>query len=132
VTTAGSERAVGILGVVLCCLSAALGAVIAVLLTPLYLGSVLLPVAILVAVATNGVLPVLARALGGNTAAATAPLIVWIAVVLALSLPRPEGDVLLPGGKGGQLAVSYGVVLVGVLAGVVAVALSGSRGRVNR
>jgi hypothetical protein len=127
-----TERALGFAGVVLCCLSAALGALIAVLLTPLYVGSVLLPVAIVVAVATNSVLPVLARALGGSTAAAATPLIVWIAVVVILSLPRAEGDVLLPGGKVGQIVVSYGVVLAGVLAGMVAIALSGRRRVVSR
>ena len=114
-------------GSVLCCVSAALAAVIAVLLTPFYLGSVIVPIAVLVAVASNVVLPLIARNLAGSTLAAALPLIVWIVVVVVLSLPRPEGDVLLPGGKGGQLAVSYGVVLTGVVAGMVTLTLSSPR-----
>ena len=118
---------VRVTGVVVYCLNAALAALFAVLLTPLYVGSVLLPVAVLVAVLSMAALPPLARRAGGTTLAAVAPLIVWVLVVLGLSLPRPEGDVLLPGGTGGQTAVSYGVVLAGVVAGIVSVALSGRR-----
>ena len=117
----------GIAGVVLCCVSAALAAVVAVLLTPFYVGSVIVPIAVLVAIASNIVLPLIARNLVGSTLAAALPLIVWIVVVVVLSLPRPEGDVLLPGGKGGQLAVSYGVVLTGVVAGMVTLTLSNPR-----
>jgi hypothetical protein len=123
------ERAETIVGVVCCCISAAVGGVLAVLLTPLYIGSVIAPVALVVAAATNAILPVLVRSLTRSTMAAVLPLIVWIVVVLVLSLPRPEGDVMLPGGSRGQTAVSYGVVLVGVLAGTIAIALSGARSR---
>lgn len=116
---------IGIFGVVLCCASAALAAVIEVLLTPFYLGSVLVPISIVLAVASNVALPIISRSLVDSVLAAAAPVVVWVAVVLALSLPRPEGDVLLPGGKGGQLAVSYSVLLLGVLAGVITVSVAG-------
>ena len=116
-----------LVGIVLCCVSAALAAAIAVLLTPFYLGAVIVPIAILVAIASNVVLPLISRNLTDSTLLAALPLIVWIVAVVVLSLPRPEGDVLLPGGKGGQLAVSYGVVLTGVVAGMVTLTLSSPR-----
>ena len=86
-----------------------------------------MPIAVLVAIGSNIVLALIARNLAGSTLLAALPLVVWIVVVVVLSLPRPEGDVLLPGGKGDQLAVSYGVVLTGVVAGMVTLTLSSPR-----
>lgn len=118
-------RGLCLAGVVVCCASAALAAVIEVLLSPFYIGSILVPVAVVLALASNIVLPFLARRMVDSIVAAAAPVLVWVITVLLLSSARPEGDVLLPGGTAGQVAVSYGILGVGLVAGLVTVALAG-------
>ncbi len=111
------------LGVVLLCAAGALAGLLELLLVPLYAGSVIIPVAVLLAVLTNFVLPRLARGLVPSAAAAIAPFLLWLVVVLGLSvITRPEGDVLLPGGS--LQWVSYGLLLGGGLAGVIGVVTS--------
>ncbi|MDT4978100.1 MAG: hypothetical protein QOG98_3858 [Pseudonocardiales bacterium] len=115
-------------GVALLCGCAVLAGVLALFLVPLYAGSVLVPVAVVVAVASNVALPRLARTLVETTAATVLPFVFWLlAVIIVGVLPRPEGDVVLPGGGGALQWVSYGVLLGGALAGTVTVAMSGSR-----
>jgi hypothetical protein len=58
--------------------------------------------------------------------------VLWLLTVLLLSLPRPEGDVLIPGGSGTQEWVSYGLVLVGGTAGAITIALTARRSRSGR
>lgn len=115
-------------GVVLACLAAMLAAVLEMFFVPLYAGTVIVPVAVVGAVIGNIVLPRLCHALVPRTLAAALPLLAWLAVVVIVGLlPRPEGDVVLPGGSGLQWA-SYGVVLGGALAGTVTLVwLSGPR-----
>lgn len=120
------DRAGAVIGMALCCLSALLAALIEVLLVPLYVGRVLLPVTILLALATNAALPLLARRLTGATFAAVIPVALWLICVLLLGTSRPEGDVLLPGGGNVQL-VSYGLITAGALSGIATVALAGRR-----
>jgi hypothetical protein len=100
-----------------------------VVLTPLYVGRWLFPVTLLLAIVTNVALPLLARQFIDATVAATIPVVLWLLTVLVLSLPRPEGDVLLPGGSGAQQWVSYGLVLVGGTAGAITIALTARRSR---
>ena len=114
-----------IAGVVLCCATAALAGIISVLLTPLYWGSTLVPLAVLLAAISNVVLPVLALALGRSGLAAALPFGAWLITVIVLGITRPEGDVLLPGGKGGQLWVTYGMVLAGGVAGALTLMVRG-------
>jgi hypothetical protein len=116
----GTAVAVG--GLVLCGLAALLAGLVEVLLTPLYLDRWLFPITLVLAVVTNVVLPLTARRLIDTTAAAALPLLLWLVAVLLLSMPRAEGDVLLPGGSGAQKAVSYGLVLVGAAAGAITIA----------
>jgi hypothetical protein len=119
----------GVLGV--------LTALYEVMFVPIRMGTVLVPVAVVLAVGTNIVLPYLSHRLTGSVAGALPPVIAWIVSVGALSSTRPEGDVLLPGGGGVQF-VSYGVLLGGLLAGLLTVALiagsasSGERSRARR
>ncbi len=102
---------------VLLCASAVLCGLLNVLLIPLYLGSVLVPVAVVVAVAVNVALPTWGFALISATAGAVAPFVCWLVPVLGLAMvPRPEGDVVVLGG-GGQQYVFYGVLLLGCVAG---------------
>lgn len=120
--------AVGRLGVVLICCCAALAALLELLLVPLYAGSVLVPVAVPLAVASNVALPRLAYGLVPRIGAALLPFLSWLLVVGVVGLmPRAEGDVILPGEPTSVVLTSYGVLLAGALAGTVTVALSGSR-----
>ena len=120
--------ALAIAGLVLCGLTAVLAGLVEVLLSPLYVGRWLFPITLLLAVGTNVALPVTARDLVDSTVAATLPVILWLITVLVLSLPRPEGDVLLPGG-GALQWVSYGLVLIGGAAGAITIALTARRSR---
>jgi hypothetical protein len=125
---------VGWAGVVLTCAAAALAALLEMFFVPLYAGTVVVPVAVLAAVAGNVVLPRLGHRLVPRTLAAVLPFLTWLAAVLVVGLvPRPEGDVVLPGGDPLQW-VSYAVVLGGAVAGAVTVVWTSNakRGRLNR
>ena len=123
--------AVAAAGMVLCGLTALLAGLVEVLLTPLYVGRWLFPVTLLLAIVTNVALPLLARQFIDATVAAVIPVALWLLTVLLLSLARPEGDVLLPGGSGAQQWVSYGLVLVGGTAGAITIALTARRSRLR-
>lgn len=113
-------------GVALLCGCAVLSGILALFLVPLYAGSVLVPVAVVVAVTSNVALPRLARTLVETTTAAVLPFACWLVTVVVVGvLPRPEGDVVLPGGGGALQWASYGVLLGGALAGTFTVSLSG-------
>lgn len=116
-------RALDIAGIVLVALSGILSAIIAVLLTPLYWGTFLSPLAIVVAIAANIVLPLLARGLGMPPLGSALPYVLWLLTVIVLGSSRPEGDVLLPAGNGAQPLVTYGMLAGGALAGGLTVAI---------
>lgn len=108
-------------GLAVLCGCAVLAALLELLLVPLYVGSTVVPVAVVAAVAGNIALPRMARALVDSTFAAAAPFLAWLVTVSVVGLmPRPEGDVVLPGGSTLQL-VSYGVLLGGAVAGTVTI-----------
>jgi hypothetical protein len=109
------------LGVVLCALCAVLAGMLTVLLTPLYWGSAIIPVSIVLAIATNVGLPLLVRLFGAPPLAAGVPFVLWLATILLLGMSRPEGDVLLPAGNGAQPWVTYGMLAAGTIAGGVTV-----------
>jgi hypothetical protein len=110
--------------VVLVAACAALAGLLELFLVPLYAGSTLVPIAVLLAVASNACLPRLSRAIVPSTGAAVVPFAAWLVVVVGIGLTtRPEGDVVLPGGGGVQW-VGYGVLLGGALAGTVTLVLS--------
>lgn len=114
-------------GVLLVCGCALLAAALEALLVPLYAGSVLVPVAVVLALASNVALPRMARNLVPTMLAAALPFLTWLVVIVAFGvLGRPEGDVILPGGAGGVHWVSYGVMLGGALAGTITVVMSTS------
>jgi hypothetical protein len=115
---------VGWVGLVLVGLSGILAAVVEVVLVPLYVGSVLVPVAVVISLATNVLLPVLAFRLIPRGLAAATPFVLWLLVAFAFGVvARPEGDVLLPGGSRPLEWTSYGVLLGGALAGTLTVVL---------
>src|SRR5256885_1765000 len=126
-----SRRSGWVMRVVLC-LTAALSGILEVLFVPLYVGSVLIPVVVPLAIAGNLLLPYLGRALVPSGAGALAPVAAWLVPVLVLALfPRPEGDVLVPGGGGLQWTF-YGLLLGGCAAGFVSIVLSAGPPRVAR
>lgn len=110
------------LGVVLLGMCAALSALVEALLVPLYAGQVIVPIAVVLAVAGNVLLPRLARGLVPRTAAALVPLLTWLVVIVGFGvITRPEGDVILPGAPAGAEWVTYGVLFGGAIAGAVTV-----------
>jgi hypothetical protein len=116
------NRALEITGIVACSLAAVLAAIITVLLTPLYWGSVLVPLAVVFAIAANIALPILVRRLGMSPIGSALPYVLWLLTVILLASSRPEGDVLLPAGQGAQPWVTYGMLGGGALAGGITVA----------
>jgi hypothetical protein len=112
-------------GVVLVVLGAALSALVEAFLVPLYAGTVLVPVAVVLALAGNLAFPRLARALVPRTIAAVAPVLAWLAVMFVFLAGRPEGDVAFPGSPTGAVWVFYGTLFGGVLAGIAAVVTAG-------
>jgi len=122
-----SEDSLDRLGVGLLCLCAALAGVLELLLVPLYAGSSLVPIAVLLAIASNIALPRMSRALIDRTGAALLPFLSWLIVIGVIALmPRPEGDVILPAGSVGVQLVGYGVLLGGSMAGTITVVVSGA------
>jgi hypothetical protein len=110
-------------GVVLICLTAILAAGFEALLVPLYAGSHLFPITILLTLATNIAFPLMARTLVPSLLALVLPFISWLVMMIAFGIvPRPEGDVILPGGP--PQWVSYAVILGGALAGVITVVVA--------
>jgi hypothetical protein len=90
---------------------AAIGlAVVEAFLVPLRIGSVPFPIAVLLAVAGNVVLARLAGRQTGSILAAVAAPLLWLLVVIVLSLPRPEGDLILPGSATGLAFLFAGAV----------------------
>lgn len=114
-------------GLVLVCAAAALAALIELLLVPLYVGSQLVPVAAVFGVVSNVAFPRLARVFLDRPAAMLAPFACWLLPTVLLALtPRPEGDVLVPGGSGVQW-VFYALLFGGILAGIVTIVASPTR-----
>jgi hypothetical protein len=136
VTRASSEQQVtgwDWAGVALLAACGALAGLLESLLVPLYWGSVIFPIAVVLSIAGNIAFPRLARALVPSTGAALAPFLGWLIVVVAFGVvSRPEGDVILPGAPGSLEFVTYGLLLGGALAGTVTVVWISPPKRVNR
>lgn len=104
-------------------------AVLECFLLPLRIGSVPVPLSIPMAVLVNVGLPALAYRLTSSRAVAATPVIVWIAVVIIASVPRPEGDVIVTGTWRG-----IAFLILGAVAGAYAVGrlLAAPSSEVNR
>jgi hypothetical protein len=117
------------LGLLLYAVIAILAAATTVLLIPFRIGTVLVPVSIVFAVAANVLLPLLVRQVVQRSLAAALPVAAWFLTLAAMAGSRPEGDVLVPGGKAyaSLTYVFYAVAIVGIGAGVVTVVRSEPR-----
>lgn len=80
---------------------------------PLRAGLVPLPVSILAAVVANLLLTWAAYRVSGSKVVGVLPAVVWLAISLAATMRRPEGDLILVGG--GRLGtVNLAYLLIGV------------------
>ena len=95
-------------------------ALVEVFWLPLRVAGVLVPLSVLLAVVGNLLLVAGAHRLTGSRAVAVLPALTWLAVALAATVRRPEGD-LLAVGTGGLGAVTLAFLGLGVLAAAFAV-----------
>jgi hypothetical protein len=117
---AGGLRAAA---VVLFTVLGAMSAGLEILLVPVYIGGVIFPITLVLAVVGNVFLARGLRALVGSHGLASLPLVAWILVVFFMGFAADsKGDVLLPGYGQGQY-VALGLPLVGLLAGFVSIFL---------
>ena len=105
---------------VLAVVAAAWLALVEVFWLPLRAGAVPVPLSVLAAVAGNLLLVGLAHRLSGSRLVAVLPALVWLAVALAATVRRPEGDLVLIG-TGVTGAVGLAFLLCGVVAAAFAV-----------
>lgn len=113
---------VRVFGGVLVALAGIALAVVESFLVPLRIGGVPIPVAVLLAAAGNVALPRLAGRWTGSVPAAAVPAVLWLVVVIVLSLPRAEGDLIVPGTVTGLV-----FLFVGSIAGAFGVATTITR-----
>lgn len=100
------------------CASAIVAGTIEVLLIPLHVGGTALPITVLFGILTAFALPRLGLWLTQTLAGGVVPLACWLITVLAVAFyPRPEGDVLVLGGKSSQQWVLFAMIVAGALAG---------------
>ncbi|MEO9239953.1 MAG: DUF6113 family protein [Jatrophihabitantaceae bacterium] len=105
----------------------ALCAAYEVLLVPTRWGSTLIPIAPVLAILSNLALPIIARRLTDTAGSAVPPVLGWFVATFVLASARPEGDVLLPAGS--TAWVSYGLLICGALAALIALAAGDRPGR---
>jgi hypothetical protein len=112
----------------LICGSAVLSALLELMfLSRWYVGTVLVPVVILVAIVGNLGLPRWGFSVLGSVKGAVLPVVLWLLVIMVLALyNRPEGDILVLGNQG-QSAGFYGLFFAGAIAGFVTIAWSTTR-----
>ncbi|MGH3656382.1 MAG: hypothetical protein ACRDUA_06965 [Micromonosporaceae bacterium] len=99
VTVASSrgEWAIRVAGGILVCWLAVVSAVVEAFLVPLRVGSTRVPVALLLAVVCNLVLPRLAHWLTRSRLVTMLPAVTWFLVILIFAGGTSEGDIVLAG-----------------------------------
>jgi len=105
-----------VLGGVLVALAAGVVAIVEVFFVVLRIGTVRMPVSIILAVVLHPLLTRAMRDATGSRLAVVVPLAVWIAVVIPFSASRAEGDLILTGET-----VSYAYLLIAMGAFIVAI-----------
>jgi hypothetical protein len=107
---AGDPAAVRVAAGALIAVLAVALALVEAFLVPLRAGTVPLPVSVPLAMAGNILLAKLAARQTGSIAWGAAPPVLWLAVVVVLSLPRAEGDLIVPGTLTGLVFLFAGAV----------------------
>ena len=79
-------------------------------LVPLRIGTVPLPICVLLAVAGNVVLTKLAVRQTGSIVCGVLQPVLWLVVIVVLSVPRAEGDLIVPGSATGLVFLFAGAV----------------------
>jgi Family of unknown function (DUF6113) len=95
---------------VLIAVAAAGLAVVECFLVPLRIGSVPFPICVPLAMAGNILLARLSGRQTGSVAGAAVPPVLWLLVVIVLSLPRAEGDLIVEGSLTGLVFLFAGAV----------------------
>jgi hypothetical protein len=85
-------------------------ALVEAFLVPLRVGTVPLPVCVLLGVAGNVVLTKLAVRQTGSIVMGVLQPVLWLVVIVVLSLPRAEGDLIVPGSATGLVFLFSGAV----------------------
>jgi hypothetical protein len=85
-------------------------ALVEAFLVPLRVGTVPLPICVLLAVAGNVALTKLAVRQTGSVVVGVLQPVLWLLVVVVLSLPRAEGDLIVPGSATGLVFLFAGAV----------------------
>jgi hypothetical protein len=85
-------------------------ALVEAFLVPLRVGTVPLPISVLLAVAGNVVLTKLAVRQTGSIVWGVLQPVLWLLVIVVLSLPRAEGDLVVPGSVTGLVFLFAGAV----------------------
>ena len=106
---------------VLAVVTAAWLALVEVLWLPWRVHGVPVPVSVLAAVTGNVLLVDATRRLSRSRLVAVLPALVWLCIVVAATMRRREGDLLLPGGDVLTTTVNLGFLLLGVTAAAFAV-----------
>jgi hypothetical protein len=109
-----------VLAAVVLVAAAVQAAVVESFLVPLHAGRWPVPVAVLAAVAGNVVLARSIVRLTGYRRLAALPPVLWLAVVVVLAAPRPEGDLVVPGTLTG-LAFLFGGATAGAFGAATAI-----------
>ncbi|NUS72348.1 MAG: hypothetical protein HOQ05_02970 [Corynebacteriales bacterium] len=113
------ERTWAIAGVIIATVAAFGGGLLAIFLVPLHIGSVPVPISLLITAVINVASVQYAYRVSGWRGAGFAPMIGWFLAVCAAGIPTVEGDVVLPG-----TWVGLGVLFVGAIAATVPIARS--------
>ncbi len=118
-----------VLAVALFTLLGAMSAVLEIFLVPVYVGSVIFPITLVITLVVNIWLPRAVRSLTGSTPLSVLPGLAWLIVIYFLGFrARPKGDVLLPG-YGQAQYVAMALLMVGLVAGAIGVLWEPRRAR---
>jgi len=101
----------------LVCATAFLAGLIEVLLVPLYSGTVIIPITVVLGIVTTYALPRLGFWLTATVSGGVLPLVSWFVATLGLSfVGRPEADVVVVGGNAQQW-VLFALIVFGAVVG---------------
>lgn len=104
-------------------------AVVEVLYLPLRAAQIPLPLSVLAAAILNVAFTRAMYAVAGSSLVSTLPGLIWLAVVARASIARPEGDLLITGGRSSTVLGVLNLVFLIMGAAALAFAMGTLRGR---